>query len=80
MLYLVPRVVEEYRNLAKSVEKTNDLTKQIHQSKSNKIDPTHDALLVRKRLELSFVQNCNREKRKYVKTDSTFLATIVANN
>ena len=80
MLYHVPRVVEEYRNLAKSVEKTNDLSKQIHQSKYNKIYPTHDALLVRKRLELSCVQNCNREKRKNVTTDSTFWVTIVANN
>ena len=69
-------MLNDYGSLIKfsgqGVEKTNDLIKQIHQSKSNKINPTHDALLVRKRLEIGFVENGDRPKRKYVKADSPF--------
>ncbi|MCG7867336.1 MAG: hypothetical protein JAY74_13350 [Candidatus Thiodiazotropha taylori] len=71
LTYHVPYFVKMYGSLFKfsgqGVEKTNDIIKQIHQAKSNKHDPTTDALLVRKRLE--YGQTCVREKRKYEKAD-----------
>ena len=57
------------------VEKTNDIIKRIHHSKSSKIDPTADALLVRKRLEKGFEENLSREKSKYEKSDDVFWGT-----
>ena len=53
----------------------NDIIEQIHHSKSNKIDPTLDALLVRKRLECGFQSDLNKTKRKYEKTDEIFWGT-----
>lgn len=44
LLYHVPFFVSKYGSLSKftgqGVEKTNDIIKQIHQSKSNKLDAT----------------------------------------
>ena len=54
LLYHVPYFFSKYGSLSQftgqGVEKTNDIIKQIHQSKSNKLDATADALLTRKRL------------------------------
>ena len=78
LLYHVPFFVSKYGSLSKftgqGVEKTNDIIKQIHQSKSNKLDATADALLARKRLELGHQSQLSRQKRKYVKTDDDFWA------
>ena len=53
LLYHVPFFVSKYGSLSKftgqGAEKTNDIIKQIHQSKSNKLDATADALLARKK-------------------------------
>ena len=73
LLYHIPFFVSQYGSLAKfsgqGVEKTNDAIKHIHQSKSNKHDPTSDALRVRKRIELGNRSDITREKRKYDKRD-----------
>ena len=78
LLYHVPYFVDKYGSLSKftgqGVEKTNDIVKQIHQSKSNKLDATSDALLTRKRLELGYLSQLSRQKRKYVKNDNDFWA------
>ena len=66
LVYHVPYFLQEYGSLAyftgQVVEKTNDIIKQIHHSKSNKIDPTVDALVVRKRLEYGYQSDLNRRK------------------
>ena len=78
LLYHVPYFLSKYDSLSQftgqGVEKTNDIIKQIHQSKSNKLDATADALLTRKRLELGHQTKISREKRKYTKRDDHFWA------
>ena len=76
LLYHVPAFLDSYGSLSansgQGVEKTNDIVKQIHHGKTNKLDCTHDALLVRKRLELGYVDKVARERRKYEKTDDDY--------
>ena len=76
LLYHVPFFVSQYGSLAKfsgqGVEKTNDAIKHIHQTKSNRHDPTSDALRVRKRIELGHRSELTREKRKYEKQDNDY--------
>ena len=76
LLYHVPYFLSKYGSLCRftgqGVEKTNDVVKRIHQCKSNKLDATTDALIVRKRIEHGFVSNTAREKRKYNKIDDNF--------
>lgn len=76
LVYHVPFFPDNHGSLAhfsgQGVEKTNDIIKQIHHRSSNKIDPTFDALLVRKRLELGFHADLTRTKRKYKKTDDIY--------
>ena len=77
LLYHIPFFVGKYGSLSKfsgqAVEKTNDILKHIHQTKSNKLDATRDALVVRKRMELGF-QDEFRKKRKYEKVNDHFWA------
>ena len=77
LLYHVPIFVSNYGSLSQfsgqAVEKTNDILKKIHQTKSNKLDATRDALIVRKRLEAGFKDEY-RAKRKYDKVDNHFWA------
>lgn len=76
LLYHVPYFLQEHGSLIRftgqGVEKTNDIVKQIHHTKSSKQDSTRDALLVRKRLELGYQTNMDRQKRKYVKKDINY--------
>lgn len=77
LVYHVPFFFKRYGSLAKfsgqAVEKTNDVIKRIHQCKSSKHDATVEALLVRKRQELSFhCSKSTRVKRVYNKQDDHF--------
>ena len=75
LLYHIPFFVGKYGSLSEfsgqGVEKTNEILKQIHQTKSNKLDATMDALVVRKRMELGFKEEL-RAQRKYDKVDDHF--------
>ena len=79
LVYHVPYFLQEYGSLAhfsgQGVEKTNDVIKRIHHSKSCKVDPTTNALLVRKTLEKGYELNLDRVKRKYEKSDEIFWGT-----
>ena len=76
LVYHVPYFVGRYGSLlqfsGQGVEKTNDIVKQIHQTKSSKIDATKEALICRKRLEIGYNERTVRTKRKYEKTDDRF--------
>ena len=76
LLYHVPHFLSKYGCLSKfsgqGVEKTNDIVKRIHLSKTNKLDPTTDSLLVRKRMETGYTSKKQREKRKYLKQDGSY--------
>ena len=75
-LYHVPYFVGPYGSLlqfsGQGVEKTNAIVKQIHQTKSSNLDATKEALFVRKRLELGYIESKVRTKRKYEKADDKF--------
>ena len=72
LLYHTPFFVGKYGSLSKfsgqAVEETNDILKYIHQTKSNKLDATRDALALKKRMELGF-QDEIRKKREYEVND-----------
>ena len=77
LLYHIPFFVGKHGSLSKfsgqAVEKTNDILKHIHQTKSNKLDATRDALVVRKRMEEGYNDGF-RKKRKYEKVNDHFWA------
>ncbi|XP_053374155.1 uncharacterized protein LOC123545375 [Mercenaria mercenaria] len=74
LAYHVPFFVKRYGGLSKfsgqGVEKTNDVIKQVHQMRSSKSDPTTDALLVRKRIEVSSA--VTRKPRQYTKQNDSY--------
>ena len=76
LLYHIPFFISRYGTLAnfsgQGAEKTNDIIKQIHQTKTNKHDATKDALLVRKRMEIGHLSKISRNKRRYNKRDSNY--------
>ena len=76
LLYHVPYFFGRYGSLlqfsGQGMEKTNAIVKQIHQTKSSNIDATKEALIVRKRLELGYIESKVRTKRKYDKADDEF--------
>ncbi|KAL4226614.1 hypothetical protein ACF0H5_014597 [Mactra antiquata] len=72
LLYHVPHFLQKFGGLSQfsgqSVEKTNDVLKNICQTKSNKLDATKDDRLVRKRIENAHMNVAQRTRRKYTKT------------
>ncbi|XP_071107750.1 uncharacterized protein [Haliotis cracherodii] len=69
MVYHVPFMLRKFGTLRKfscqAFEKHNDVVKKIHQRKSNKWDPTVEALQICKRMEES--SKSKRDKRQYTK-------------
>ncbi|XP_071106486.1 uncharacterized protein [Haliotis cracherodii] len=69
MVYHVPFMIRKFGTLrsfsCQAFEKRNDVIKKIHQRKSNKWDPTVEALQICKRMEES--SKSKRDKRQYTK-------------
>ncbi|XP_046557388.1 uncharacterized protein LOC124266631 [Haliotis rubra] len=69
MVYHVPFMIQKFGTLrsfsCQAFEKRNDVIKKIHQRKSNKWDPTVEALQICKRMEES--SKSTRDKRQYIK-------------
>ncbi|XP_067672134.1 uncharacterized protein [Haliotis asinina] len=69
MVYHVPFMIRKFGSLrsfsCQAFEKRNDVIKKIHQRKSNKWDPTVEALQICKRMEES--SKSTRDKRQYIK-------------
>ena len=67
LVYQYQYAVIRYSNLLRfsgqSLEKTNDIIKQIHHTKSSKMDSTKDALIVQKRLGKGYIENYVLTKR-----------------
>ena len=60
------------------VEKANDIVKKIHQTKSNKQDPTVDTLLIRKRIEIGISNDVTRKKRAYTKHNEHYCSSEIS--
>ena len=84
LVYHVPYFLQHYGSLlqfsGQGVEKTNDVIKQIYHGKTNKTDPTSEALIVRKRMELGFQNELSRVKRKYDKVDDNYWGSRIVEN
>ena len=84
LVYHLPYFLEKYGSLSKfsghGVEKTSDIIKSIYHGKTNKSDPTSDALVTRKRLELGFQTELSRKKRKYDKVNDDYWGSRIVGN
>ena len=84
LVYRVPYFLQHDGSLLKfsgqGVEKTNDVIKHIYHGKTNKTDPTSDALIVRKRMELGFQNELSRVNGNYDKVDDNYLRSRIVEN